>query len=113
VHWGTVNSFDAYATLLSKCHLLPVTSRQDFFGISAVEAMYCDVLPILPDRLAFPEHIPYDLKADLIYKDEGELISKLRRYLNEDFAFDGKSMVKGYDWAEVIHLYDDFFESLQ
>ena len=58
LHWGFAEGKGAYVRLLRGSDIMPVTSRQDFFGISAVEAMYCGVYPLLPDRLAFPEHVP-------------------------------------------------------
>jgi len=111
-HWGMVESFEEYARLLSMSDLIPVTSRQDFFGISVVEAMYCNVYPLLPDRLAFPEHIPSVLKGDVIYTDERDLLNKLRVLIQEDIVFDGKTLMGRYEWTEVISHYDEIFESL-
>jgi glycosyltransferase involved in cell wall biosynthesis len=55
VHWGYAESREAYARLLGSCDILPVTSRQEFFGMSVAEAMYSGCVPLLPDRLAYPE----------------------------------------------------------
>ncbi|MEL7226833.1 MAG: DUF3524 domain-containing protein, partial [Cyanobacteria bacterium J06576_12] len=64
LHWGYAEGFADYAGLVKSAHILPVTSRQDFFGGSVVEAMYCGVYPLLPDRLAFGEHVPEGLQQD-------------------------------------------------
>ena len=45
VHWGYVDSFEEYAKLLWKSHIIPVTSNQEFFGGSVMEAIYCGVWP--------------------------------------------------------------------
>ena len=37
------------------CDIIPVTSNHDFFGISVMEAVFCNVWPILPDRLSYKE----------------------------------------------------------
>ena len=58
LHFGYAPSFEDYAKLLWQSDILPVTSNQDFFGGSVVEAIYCNNYPILPNRLAYPEHIP-------------------------------------------------------
>ncbi|HAW81376.1 MAG TPA: DUF3524 domain-containing protein, partial [Balneola sp.] len=42
IHWGYADSFDDYAKWLWRVDILPVTSNQDFFGGSLIEAMYCD-----------------------------------------------------------------------
>ncbi|HEY6008066.1 MAG TPA: DUF3524 domain-containing protein, partial [Geobacteraceae bacterium] len=58
VQWGYVKDFAAYAGWLWRADVLPVTSVHDFFGASVVQALYCTCHPLLPDRLAYPEHIP-------------------------------------------------------
>ena len=80
VQWGTVESFCEYASWLHAADLLPVTSRQDFFGISAVEAMYCNVVPLLPNRLAFPEHVNDDA---YLYDSDRELLDMLCIWLTD------------------------------
>ena len=54
LHIGYASSFEEYAQWVKLADILPVTSDQDFFGGSVVEAMYCDVVPLLPKRLAYP-----------------------------------------------------------
>lgn len=78
VQWGTVDRLSDYAAWLHAADIIPVTSKQDFFGISAVEAMYCNVVPLLPNRLAFPEHVPND---SYLYDLDAELLSTLRSWL--------------------------------
>jgi len=36
IHWGYCRDRKEYAHILSQCNISPVTSRQDFFGISTV-----------------------------------------------------------------------------
>jgi len=56
-HFGFVEDHAQYAGWLNRADILPVTSRHDFFGCSVVEAIYCGAFPILPRRLAYPEHL--------------------------------------------------------
>jgi len=53
-----VEDFAEYAKWLWRADILPVTSRQEFFGASVVQALYCNCCALLPDRLAYPEHLP-------------------------------------------------------
>jgi glycosyltransferase involved in cell wall biosynthesis len=78
IQWGPVDSFDEYASWLHRSDIIPVTSNQDFFGISAVEAMYCGVVPLLPNRLAFPEHIE---GANYFYDTDEELYERLKEWI--------------------------------
>ncbi len=111
LHWGYVDSFEDYARWLWRADILPVTSNQDFFGGSVVEAMYCDCFPILPNRLAYPEHIPKEIQRDYVY-EEGELEMRLETAIENVMAVrqvDYQSLVKKYDWKSQIEKYDRYF----
>ena len=77
IKWGYMKSFGDYSRCLWKCDILPVTSNQEFFGVSVMEAIYCGVWPILPERLSYPELIPESFSKDIIYSDENELYKKI------------------------------------
>ncbi|MEM6630139.1 MAG: DUF3524 domain-containing protein, partial [Bacteroidota bacterium] len=58
IHWGYIESEAEYAKLLFEADVLPVTSLQDFFGMSVVEAMYANCIPLVPTGKVYEEHIP-------------------------------------------------------
>lgn len=101
LHWGFVSDRNEYYRWLWKSDIIVSTSNQDFFGISVVEAIHAACYPLLPNRLAFPEHIPQRLHGTHLYlakeelqlklksivgnwaarkKDESELVTHLKRY---------------------------------
>lgn len=109
LHWGYVASRKEYAHLLRRADILPVTSRQDFFGMSVVEAMYCGVFPLLPDRLAYPEHLPEGWEDQCLYRDEKALLAKLRNLISsfaERPITPLADFVSRYDWRNLRALYD-------
>lgn len=115
VHWGFASSFAEYARWLWRADILPVTSIHDFFGISVVEAIYCGCQPLLPNRLAYPEHIPDVLKGVCFYADQGEFTRRLTELCACDPpSRDGRlqERVSGYDWGVVGAVYDRLFERL-
>ena len=77
VSFGYAKTFDEYAKWLWKADILPVTSNQDFFGGSIIEAVYCQTTPLLPKRLTYPELFQVDDNPHLFYDDESELLEKL------------------------------------
>ena len=79
IHFGFCDSLKEYKTLVESCHLIPVTSYQDYFGISALEAVSNGVYPLLPNRLAFPEH--FSGKSH-IYESSIDLKERLKSFLN-------------------------------
>jgi len=114
-HFGYVENFADYAAWLWRADILPVTSLHDFFGISVIEAVYCDCCPLLPDRLAYPEHFPAAAKDDFFYSDYPDLLQKLKHRLEcitrTRQEFPG-SLVAKYDWTRMAPVYDNRMSSL-
>lgn len=108
IHWGYAESFEEYAKWLWKADILPVTSKQDFFGGSVVEAMYCNCFPLLPNRLAYPEHLSEEMKPTCLYEEQS-FLQKLESTvltIKESRKIEFQSLVKRYDWNEVVEKYD-------
>ena len=110
--WGYLENPAQYAQWLWRADILPVTSRQEFFGASVVQALYCNCAALLPDRLAYPEHVPAQAVAGILYR-EGELADRLARLVvkKENGAL-LRDFVGKYDWARLAPVYDDFLERL-
>ena len=89
VQFGYCESFNEYAKWLWRADVLPITSNQDFFGISIIEAVYCNTYPILPQKLSYPELFKLEDNSILsIYK---RLVGKQRQiYLNETRSTPGE-----------------------
>jgi len=114
LHFGYAETFDEYCKWLWMADLLPVTSAQDFFGGSVVEAMYCNVVPFLPKRLAYPEHIPTQFHSTFFY-DEEDFTAKLqRRIMDVKYirVMDTQQYASKYDWSNLISVYDNEMEKL-
>jgi len=116
LHWGYVENRSAYAHWLHLADIAPVTSRQDFFGASAVEAIFCNCYALLPNRLAFPEHVPSSRHTDHLYHGEEELYQKLKTQIEEvRHIREGKGyrhFVARYDWRNLVGAYDRHFEQV-
>ena len=113
VQWGYQESFADYAKWLWRADILPVTSRQEFFGASVVQALYCDCLPLLPDRLSYPEHVPARAAEAVLYRGDEELAHRLAALIAQRSA--GELLggfVRRYDWEQLAPVYDRFFERL-
>jgi glycosyltransferase involved in cell wall biosynthesis len=113
VQWGYQESFADYAGWLWRADILPVTSRQEFFGASVVQALYCGCLPLLPDRLSYPEHVPAEVAEQVLYQGDEALVERLRALLDQPGR--GESLrdhVARYDWAQMAPHYDTCLEQL-
>lgn len=80
VHAGHLPSRGAYADALGRCDAAVSTARHEFFGIGVVEAMAAGALPLLPDRLSYPEVVGEALAPRVLYSDPGELVERLVRH---------------------------------
>jgi glycosyltransferase involved in cell wall biosynthesis len=114
VQFGYVESFADYAAWLWRADILPVTSSHDFFGISVVQALYCGCTPLLPRRLAYPEHLPPALREQFLYDDEAGLLKGLRHHLQVPTPAPGelRTQVAHYDWGVLVEHYDALLERL-
>jgi len=115
VQFGFAETFEQYANWLWQADIIPVTSNQDFFGASVVEAIYCGCFPLLPNRLAFPEIIPVDKYADNFYNNFDELVEKLAGAIcdiQQTREQDLSPVVEKYCWEKMAPYYDEVLESL-
>ncbi len=115
VQFGFVKDFDHYAAWLWKADIVPVTSMHDFFGGSVVQAMHCNCYPLLPTRLAYPEHIPADFHSRFFYNDFDDLVERLKKLIatiQKVRQENIQTFVTHYDWQKMAPLYDDILGEL-
>jgi glycosyltransferase involved in cell wall biosynthesis len=129
VQMGYVDDFASYASWLWRADILPVTSIHDFFGASVVQALYCNCCPVLPRRLAYPEHLRPGGSASLpdggngvaadeqfFYEDFDGFLALLRRRIvdiEETRKINTQALVRRYDWTAMTPTYDNFLEGVR
>lgn len=112
IHFEYAKSRREYLALLRQADILPVTSKQDFFSGSVVEAIHCGVVPLLPRRLAYPEHIPAAMQDLFLYDNEKMFFDRLKHIIKNinmyiDRLPDIQQHIKRYDWQQIISSYDE------
>ena len=115
IQFGYAESFEKYAQLLWQADIIPVTSNQDFFGASVVEAIYCGCVPLLPNRLAFPEIIPVEFYPEIFYNNFDELVKKLGEALKRIDVTrqqNYRNTVEKYSWETLTPVYDSILEKI-
>ncbi len=112
VAFGHEPDRNAYMEWLQQGAVVVSTAKQENFGISIVEAASCGCLPLVPDRLSYPEIIPKAFQDTCIYASRDELVQKLSRMLSHAGDFDAKremlstEMVRRYAWKNRINAFD-------
>ena len=113
-----VHSREDYIRILKESDIIPVTSNQEFFGISAAEAISCGVIPLLPNKLAYPEIIPDFLYPDFLYSHELELYKKLKFFLTTEDPVKSEKRdslwnhCRQYHWDSLGPKYDQLFQEV-
>ena len=116
VHVGFADG-EQYKSLLWQADITISTAIHEFFGISILEAVYCNTFPILPNRLSYPEIIPVEFHTDCLYEGEDGLVEKLRWVLtNRDeirqIAAGVKTAVSKYNWQHIAPQYDTLLSQI-
>lgn len=102
-----------YRKLVAGSDIVVSASRQEFFGISVVEAIAAGCRPVLPNRLSYPWLIPDEHHHEVLYA-EGELGPALARALQAPPAPESLAeAMKSFDWNEMATEYDSRLEALR
>ena len=83
VHMGHAEDRADYWRVLGAADIVVSTAIQENFGISIVEAILSGCVPVLPNRLSYPEVIPTAWHGDCLYHGPAELHSRLVGLLTE------------------------------
>lgn len=112
VHVGPLDRA-GYEALLLRSDVVVATAAHEFFGVAPVEAMAAGCVPLLPDRLAYPELVPTRWHGAVLYR--GRLFDRLRAVLEDLPA--ARAAVAGlresmarFDAPTVVPAYDDLLE---
>lgn len=108
---GYQEQAEDYRKWLAKGCVVISTAIQENFGISVMEAVAHGCMPLLPNRLSYPELIPGHLKSDVIYQDDADLESRLEHILvNPDAYGDTAAALSahaaGFSWKYMADEWD-------
>lgn len=113
IHWGFAEEKTTYYSLLEIADILPVTNRQEFFGISVMEAVYAGAIPLLPERLTYPDLFTIGQNSEYFYRTEEQLFVKLKEMLRGEYSLSPITHIpENYIWPKLISHYDELFLSM-
>jgi len=114
VHDGFATSRADYVELVLGAQIAVSTAIHEFFGVSVLEAVHLGVRPVVPDRLAYPEHLPARFRY--VEPDVDSLADTLERLCvrwtegRTDLRADRRGLVAPYRAASVLPRYLELFE---
>lgn len=106
LHYGFAPSRQKYIELLSLGDIVVSTSLHEFYGISIIEAVRAGCLPILPNRLSYPEL--FDKK--FLYNDN-VLPDVLEEVITEQSRLPQKTaraMTDEFSWLSLQNNYSEW-----
>jgi len=75
-----VNTWNDYNILLGNSKVLLITTKEDTFNYTIMDAIRCGCVPMVPNKLCFPEILPLYWQ----YTTAEYLIAKLKRMFNSE-----------------------------
>ncbi len=103
LQYGFVPSYRKYVEMLSRGDIVVSTSLHEFYGISIIEAVRAGCVPLLPDRLSYPELFD----AKFLYK-ENSLSDKLQELVNKRCRLTSeiaRTMTEQFSWPCLQQSY--------
>lgn len=115
--WGYQETFDDYRAALMDADVFVSTAIHEFFGISAVEAAAAGAMPVLPERLAYPEVFQLGKTSGveaMFYSGGAEALASRLAELADGTLWPGaKEIVKPLTWPVRAAEMDAAIETLR
>ena len=115
LHFGFFERREDYLAALRESDVVVSTARQEFFGVSVVEAMYMGCLPVLPRALSYPELLPPEIGELFLYDFPAAFPDFLARFLG-DLPVTRREQIQEaasrFDWELLAPDLDDRVEEI-
>jgi glycosyltransferase involved in cell wall biosynthesis len=107
--FGYLEQFADYARLLWEADYVVSTAYQEFFGGAIAEAVYCGCVPLLPDRLNYPNLLPAAARNLCLYRGDDGLLPLMVQHLTGEITVSRPGLrahVARFDWERMAPQYD-------
>ncbi len=117
LQYGYVSERGEYEKWLKRGALVISTAIQENFGISVVEAMLMGCIPLLPNRLSYPEILPSAYHEHFLYQNKYDFMEKLFDIMTNYSRYETLrnrlvEEMKSFLWQNVVAGYDRTLELL-
>lgn len=117
LNFGYLDSKEEYYQVLAESDIVVSTANHEFYGIAILEAAVYGAVPILPEKLSYPEIFKIDQNPDLFYDGSLEsLCTLLKQNFNnlKELKYPDKNMnfLSDYFWDKIGNQVDTLVERL-
>jgi len=112
-----VESRDEYLAWLKKGSIVVSCAIQENFGIAVVEAVRYGCVPLLPDRLSYPELMPKEFHSEILYHTQNEMYEKLEDMVVNCQIYKPLQKrlsrhMEQFSWEIMVKQYDDSLQKM-
>ena len=121
MQWGFAESRKAYVRWLRESDVIVSSAIHEFFGIGVVEAVANGAIPVLPNRLAYPEVLrtinvaackPYGESAEDLAEAIESLGPLIQSTASHEIALQLQQSAAEFSWSVRARQMDDAIERL-
>ncbi|MCA9196158.1 MAG: DUF3524 domain-containing protein [Planctomycetales bacterium] len=122
IHCGYASSPEEYWQRLSDIDIVVSTADHEFFGIGILEAVAAGAIPVVPNRLAYPEvfaNFGANIVATCTYDSVDDLVNTLARWIAQhpDKPIDTIPLqeiaVRQFHWQQQAREYDQLLVEVE
>lgn len=95
----------AHKKILSESKIVLSCAKQENFGYSVMKAVISGCIPVLPNKLCYPEFF----SDEFLYSDINQAIKLIHKYLEQDFNENLKKITNSIKEYSFMPLLKDFF----
>ena len=116
--WGGVEDREAYRAYLQQAHVVVSTARHDFQGLAILEAVAAGCIPLVPDRLAYPEWFADEYRYPSMLEESEQEAQQLADKLTglavqlEKGQLPAVPDVSNLSWSAMLDRYRDMIAKL-
>ena len=117
LQFGYVPERQEYEKWLKRGAIVISTAMQENFGMSVIEAIIMGCIPLLPNRLSYPEILPKEFQDYFLYKSKHDLMEKVFKITSEFKRYQEiqtrlAQKMRFFLWENVVGRYDEVLKRL-
>jgi len=103
---GFIESRQEYLGLLARSHCILSTSRHEFQGLAVQEAIASGCIPIVPDRLVYPEYVAEPWR----YTSPRQAVALLEKISQKGKTDFDQSAIDSISWRTLRSIWKELIE---
>ncbi|WP_417226800.1 tRNA-queuosine alpha-mannosyltransferase domain-containing protein [Amphritea sp.] len=113
-HWGFVESVAEYRLLLQQADIVLSTALHDYQGIAVLEGAAAGALPLVPNRLAYPELFPQECCYQSGDAESQALVSAVINYADAKQQGHPPAApdISGLSWGNMAQQYERLLQDV-